>query len=61
MGGDAQEAAQARTESNLVLLGLVVGCLLTSLAVCGIVGLSVYSAELEARRCESGQCDCELP
>lgn len=57
----AVEVDRRREESRLVFLGLVVGSLLVSLSVCAIVGWSVYAAELEARQCAQGLCDCDLP
>ena len=45
----------------IVFLGLVVGSLVTCLAVVTVVGAAVYAAQSEAARCSAGQCDCELP
>jgi len=59
--GSGVDGQDVRPETGMLFVALVIGCLLTSLAVCVIVGASVYAAELEARRCSEGACDCERP
>ena len=45
----------------IVFLGLVVGSLVTCLAVVVVVGATVYAAQLEAAHCAVAPCDCDVP